>query len=275
MRHAARAPCAAVHNPRVGDAITVVLADDIEVVAVAAVYDEVVAAAERLAPQAVVTDIRMPPDFQREGIDAAKEIRKRHPGTGIVILSQYDDSSVSELRLAASWPEAALDAPRRVALSDGRLPSLPHADRAAPVRHQNELLGVLTIEKPRGETSTPAEDKLLNDLAAQAGLVLRNVGLTAELLARLEELKASRQRLVSAQDEERRRLERSLHDGAQQHWSASRSSSASPPARPATRLSRTRWCPCSRTPTRRSRRSATSPAASTRRSSPTRVLRRR
>ena len=39
----------------------------------------------------VVSDIRMPPHFQREGIDAAKEIRKIHPGTGVVILSQYDD----------------------------------------------------------------------------------------------------------------------------------------------------------------------------------------
>ena len=39
----------------------------------------------------VVTDIRMPPNFQREGIDAAKEVRKRHPGTGVVVLSQYDD----------------------------------------------------------------------------------------------------------------------------------------------------------------------------------------
>jgi signal transduction histidine kinase len=46
---------------------------------------------------------------------------------------------------------------------------------------------------------------------------LRNVGLTADLQARLDDLRASRQRLVSAQDHERRRLERNLHDGAQQH----------------------------------------------------------
>jgi class 3 adenylate cyclase/ActR/RegA family two-component response regulator len=93
----------------VGDErITIFLADDnlivregvrallasnknLEVVGVAADYDELVAGAEATEPNVVVTDIRMPPNFAREGIDAAKEIRKRHPGTGIVILSQYDD----------------------------------------------------------------------------------------------------------------------------------------------------------------------------------------
>lgn len=67
------------------------LESDIEVVGVAEDYDGLVTGAEAAAPQVVVTDIRMPPTFQREGIDAAKEIRKRHPGTGIVVLSQYDD----------------------------------------------------------------------------------------------------------------------------------------------------------------------------------------
>jgi class 3 adenylate cyclase/DNA-binding LytR/AlgR family response regulator len=65
--------------------------DDVEVVGEAADYDELVAGATETEPQVVVSDIRMPPTFQREGIDAAKEIRKRHPGTGVVILSQYDD----------------------------------------------------------------------------------------------------------------------------------------------------------------------------------------
>jgi class 3 adenylate cyclase/ActR/RegA family two-component response regulator len=67
------------------------LEPDLEVVGVACDYDELVAEAGRLAPQVLVTDIRMPPTFQREGIDAAKELRKRHPGTGVVVLSQYDD----------------------------------------------------------------------------------------------------------------------------------------------------------------------------------------
>ena len=88
--------------------ITVVLADDnlivragvrallareadVEVVGEAADYPELIAAAMEHQPHVVVSDIRMPPTFQREGIDAAKEIRARNVGTGIVILSQYDD----------------------------------------------------------------------------------------------------------------------------------------------------------------------------------------
>ena len=62
---------------------------DIEVVGEAGDYDEVVARARDLAPDVLVTDIRMPPALQREGIDAAREVRKDRPGTGVVILSQY------------------------------------------------------------------------------------------------------------------------------------------------------------------------------------------
>src|SRR2546427_4352605 len=65
--------------------------DDLDVVGVAGDYAELVARAEELGPHVIVTDIRMPPTFQREGIDGAQLVRKRHPGTGIVILSQFDD----------------------------------------------------------------------------------------------------------------------------------------------------------------------------------------
>jgi class 3 adenylate cyclase/DNA-binding NarL/FixJ family response regulator len=73
---------------------------DLRVVGVAADYDEVVSGATAACPQVLVTDIRMPPSFRREGIDAAKEVRKRHPGTGIVVLSQFDDPEYAVSLLA-------------------------------------------------------------------------------------------------------------------------------------------------------------------------------
>jgi signal transduction histidine kinase len=113
----------------------------------------------------------------------------------------------AELHVAGSWPSAP--EVERIPFHDSELPEVPGASRVAPVRHQGEVLGTLSIQKPPGDPITPAEDKLLADVASQAGLVLRNVGL-------IEDLRASRQRLVAAQDQERRRLERNIHDGAQQ-----------------------------------------------------------
>ena len=121
----------------------------------------------------------------------------------------------AELRPAATFP-TELGMHEALAMRNGTLPAL-EATRAVEVRHQGELLGALSVSKRRGEALTPIEEKLVDDLAHQAGLVLKNVGLSADLQARLDELRASRQRLVSAQDVERRRLERNLHDGAQQH----------------------------------------------------------
>jgi signal transduction histidine kinase len=124
--------------------------------------------------------------------------------------------SGDELRVAASYPKTTQEFASAVRVN-GELPQLPDVTRAVEVRHQGELLGALSVNKRRGESLTPVEDKLLADLAHQAGLVLKNVGLTADLQRRLEDLRLSRQRLVSAQDAERRKLERNLHDGAQQH----------------------------------------------------------
>jgi len=73
---------------------------DLRVVGVAADYDEVISGAAATEPQVLVTDVRMPPSFHREGIDAAKEVRKRFPGTGVVVLSQYDDPEYAVSLLA-------------------------------------------------------------------------------------------------------------------------------------------------------------------------------
>lgn len=109
------------------------------------------------------------------------------------------------LSLEAAWPgDGSLPADRTAPTSEELT-----GDRVVPVRHQGELLGAITVRKAPGEQLTPAEGRLLDDVAAQAGLVLRNVRL-------IEELRGSRQRLVRTQDQERRRLERNLHDGAQQ-----------------------------------------------------------
>jgi signal transduction histidine kinase len=114
----------------------------------------------------------------------------------------------------SAWPDGELPT-QTFPLSDGELPDLG-ATLALPVHHRGELLGAVSLTKLSGERLTPAEEHLAKDLAGGAGLVLRNVRLTEELLARVEELRASRARIVAAQDQERRRLERNIHDGAQQ-----------------------------------------------------------
>ncbi|HYB88343.1 MAG TPA: ATP-binding protein [Streptosporangiaceae bacterium] len=118
----------------------------------------------------------------------------------------------------ASWP-AGDGPPQRLApaaLAGGVPPAIAGAGRVALVPYQGETLGALSVSKRPGEPLTPVEDKLMSDLAAQAGLVLHNIGLTGQLRARLAELQASRLRIVTAQDEQRRRIERDIHDGAQQ-----------------------------------------------------------
>jgi len=110
-------------------------------------------------------------------------------------------------RRVASWP------------ADASAAALPDADaidadseRAsgrAAVRDHGEVLGALSVEMPASDPMSPAKQRIVRDLAAQAGLLLRNVRL-------IEELRESRRRIVSAQDDRAKRLERNIHDGAQQ-----------------------------------------------------------
>jgi len=120
----------------------------------------------------------------------------------------------AELRITARWPAGPDDqpGPAAVPVSEGDRPPLPRfgeADRAFPVVHQGESLGTIVVQAPVNDPITPGKEKLIANLAAQAGLVLRNVRL-------VEDIRASRQRIVTAQDAAARRLERNIHDGAQQ-----------------------------------------------------------
>jgi len=122
----------------------------------------------------------------------------------------YEDRDEALTRFAdaiAAGLDAKLDEVVRGPAAPKPTERLP--EEIVPVRHQGELLGTVSIEKKPGDSLTPTERKLVPDLGSQAGLVRRNVALIADL-------RASRQRLVVAQDDERRKLERNLHDGAEQ-----------------------------------------------------------
>lgn len=111
---------------------------------------------------------------------------------------------------AGTWPESLSG--ERMVLEYEALSKLD-VDHLVPVEEDGELLGAISVTMAANETLSAAEQRLIDDAASQAGMVLRNAQL-------IEDLQASRQRLVAAQDEERRRIERDLHDGAQQQFVA-------------------------------------------------------
>jgi signal transduction histidine kinase len=116
----------------------------------------------------------------------------------------------AECRVVAQWPaDATHETPT---MGPAGTPGV----RVFPVQNQGAVLGAIAVKVPQGRTLTPADVRLLADVASHAGLLFRNLGLSADLVARIGELRESRRRLVTAQEEERRRIERNLHDGAQQ-----------------------------------------------------------
>jgi len=97
--------------------------------------------------------------------------------------------------------------------------------RTAPVSHAGDLLGLIVVERPSMASAfSEDDDRVLTDLARQVGLALHNSQLDTALQTTLDEvrkqadaLRESRARIVASGDAERRRVERNLHDGAQQH----------------------------------------------------------
>ncbi|MFJ3308449.1 ATP-binding protein [Streptomyces sp. NPDC086549] len=102
------------------------------------------------------------------------------------------------------WPAATVDA------GPAALAGLGGARRLVrPVVHRGTVRGAITVRKPTGESLSATEVRLLSDLAAQTGLIIGQQ-------QQAQEIQAAARRIVTAEDAARRRIERDLHDGAQQ-----------------------------------------------------------
>jgi len=149
---------------REGVRALIATAGDMEVVGVAGDYDGLVAGAEHAAPQVVVTDIRMPPTFQREGIEAAKQVRKRHPGTGIVVLSQYDEPDYAISLLSEGAAGYAYLLKDRVAEGDQLFRAIRAVTTGGSMLDPR-IVEALVRPASQGTDLTPDEEVLLQLLA--------------------------------------------------------------------------------------------------------------
>ena len=119
--------------------------------------------------------------------------------------------------LGASWVRVMLDRPERMPIaSAGTDPGYGVAELSAPLVHGDRIVGVIECGPKTEGRYNSADQELLNTLGRQAALAIRNSQLAGELSQSVDELAASRARLVQAEELERRRLERDLHDGVQQ-----------------------------------------------------------
>lgn len=165
------------------------MADDIEVVGVAEDYDGLVRLAKQLSPQVIVTDIRMPPTFQREGIDAARLVRNHLLGTGIVILSQFDDPEYAVALLSEGASGCAYLLKDSVAAGD----QLARAVRT--VSTGGTLLDPKIVEalvRPVSETGLSSTEEELLNLVAE-GITIKAIAVKrertgAEVSASVEQL---------------------------------------------------------------------------------------
>lgn len=129
-------------------------------------------------------------------------------GTGAAAARIWLDVD-GDLRPIAGFPDAAPAEKEPIVRVGDDLETTDPSRHVFAVRHQGSLLGVLDLTMPANDPMNTQKEQLVRDVAGQAGLVLRNVGL-------LEDVRESRRRIVAAQDERARTLERNIHDGAQQ-----------------------------------------------------------
>src|SRR5437667_133434 len=179
------------HNAKAPGMITVFLADDnlivregvralidrqadLNIVGVAADYDETVNGATAANPQVLVTDIRMPPTFQREGIDAAKEVRKRHPGTGIVVLSQYEDPEYAISQLAEGAAAGSQSALRRLRMLQQAIVDREEQGETLSRLLPSGLADKLRLEQREiGETERVVVTVLMSDIRSYSTIAER------------------------------------------------------------------------------------------------------
>ena len=138
---------------------------DLLVVGVAADYDELIAGVAETEPQVMVTDIRMPPSFQSEGIEAAKLVRKQYPGTGVVILSQYDDPEYATSLLAEGSEGYAYLLKDRVAEGDQLARAIRTVAAGGSVLDPKIIEALVRPVSSDGEL-TESEEELLRMIAA-------------------------------------------------------------------------------------------------------------
>jgi adenylate cyclase len=135
--------------------------DDIEVVGVAADAPTLLVAAEEHGPDVVVTDIKMPPNFQLEGIDCAHTIRDKHPGTGVVVLSAHDDEAYAIALLGKGQSGLAYLLKDRIAQGD----ELVRAIRE--VASGGSAVDPVIAERLSGRRDTAEHDRELLELMAE------------------------------------------------------------------------------------------------------------
>ena len=153
---------------------------DVEVIAVAEDLPSLVAAAIEHEPDVVVSDIRMPPDFQSEGIDGCKEIRKRLPGTGIVILSQFDDPDYAIALLDEGSAGYAYLLKDRVAEGDQLMAAIRAVATGGSMLDPSIVDAIMRPAK-RSAGLDPDEESLLEMLAA--GKTLKAIALARRTTA--------------------------------------------------------------------------------------------